>query len=98
MKFLNDNIRNCIYLIDLISNSNLGYHHLQGLSSDSINDTVKEAVMHEVRVHFRPEFLNRLDDIIIFTPLGRKRKYNILVYNIFFYKNLILNKFFNLPN
>ena len=32
--------------------------------------------MHEVKMHFRPEFLNRLDDIIIFTPLGVKRKYN----------------------
>jgi ATP-dependent Clp protease ATP-binding subunit ClpA len=69
-----------LQLIDLILNSNLGYHHLQGLTSESINDTIRGAVMHEVKMHFRPEFLNRLDDIIIFTPLGRKRKYTCIMY------------------
>ncbi|CAG8561632.1 3952_t:CDS:2 [Gigaspora rosea] len=56
----------------IILTSNLGYYHLQGLTTDNINDSVKEAVMSDVKRHFRPEFLNRLDDIIIFTPLGRK--------------------------
>lgn len=54
----------------IILTSNLGSRHLQGLSSDSINDTIKEKVMFDVKTHFRPEFLNRLDDIIIFTPLS----------------------------
>ncbi|CAG8752937.1 8492_t:CDS:2 [Gigaspora margarita] len=39
---------------------------------NTINYSVKDAVMSDVKRHFRPEFLNRLDDIIIFTPLGRQ--------------------------
>ncbi|CAI2185984.1 10392_t:CDS:2, partial [Funneliformis geosporum] len=54
----------------IILTSNLGYYHLQGITSDVINDKIKDAVMSDVKRHFRPEFLNRLDDIIIFTPLG----------------------------
>ncbi|CAG8438359.1 11337_t:CDS:2 [Funneliformis caledonium] len=54
----------------IILTSNLGYYHLQGITTDVISDTIKEAVMSDVKRHFRPEFLNRLDDIIIFTPLG----------------------------
>ncbi|CAG8752615.1 25040_t:CDS:2 [Dentiscutata erythropus] len=56
----------------IILTSNLGYYHLQGLTTETINDSVKDAVMSDVKRHFRPEFLNRLDDIIIFTPLGRQ--------------------------
>ncbi|CAG8595630.1 27894_t:CDS:2 [Racocetra persica] len=56
----------------IILTSNLGYFHLQGLTTDTITDSIKEAVMSDVKRHFRPEFLNRLDDIIIFTPLGHK--------------------------
>ncbi|CAG8439420.1 1322_t:CDS:2 [Ambispora leptoticha] len=62
----------------IILTSNLGYYHLQGLTTDQIDDTVKEAVMSDVRRHFRPEFLNRLDDIIIFTPLGRQHLHTIV--------------------
>ncbi|RIA82783.1 heat shock protein [Glomus cerebriforme] len=62
----------------IILTSNLGSRRLQGLSSDSINDSIKEAVMHDVKMHFRPEFLNRLDDIIIFTPLGVQHIYKIV--------------------
>jgi len=36
----------------------------------SIDDRTREAVMREVKMHFRPEFLNRLDDIVIFKPLA----------------------------
>ncbi|RHZ88529.1 hypothetical protein Glove_22g27 [Diversispora epigaea] len=56
----------------IIMTSNLGYYHLQGLTSEKISDSVKESVMTDVRLHLRPEFLNRLDEIIIFTPLGRQ--------------------------
>ncbi|CAJ0638973.1 5505_t:CDS:2 [Entrophospora sp. SA101] len=62
----------------IILTSNLGYYHLQGLTSDEIDDTVREAVMNDVRRHFRPEFLNRLDDILIFRPLSRKHLYKIV--------------------
>jgi ATP-dependent Clp protease ATP-binding subunit ClpB len=50
----------------IILTSNLGTQYLQesGLTPES-----REGVMREVRGHFRPELLNRLDDIIIFSPL-----------------------------
>ncbi|CAG8509891.1 1866_t:CDS:2 [Ambispora gerdemannii] len=54
------------------------YYHLQGLTTDQIDDNIKEAVMSDVRRHFRPEFLNRLDDTIIFTPLGRQHLHKIV--------------------
>ncbi|KAG0360364.1 hypothetical protein BGZ54_009587 [Gamsiella multidivaricata] len=54
----------------IIMTSNVGYMHLQNLGNSGITDEARELVMREVRSHFRPEFLNRLDDLIIFSPLG----------------------------
>lgn len=53
----------------IILTSNLGTQHLQ--AEDEISPKVREKVMQEVRGHFRPEFLNRLDDIILFHPLTK---------------------------
>jgi len=43
-----------------------------GSSSGDIPEKVKSAVMKELRGHFRPEFLNRVDDIVLFKPLTEK--------------------------
>ncbi len=48
--------------------SNLGSEFIQPESSD---ESVDERVMASVRAHFRPEFLNRIDDIIVFRRLTR---------------------------
>jgi len=53
----------------IILTSNLGTQHLQ--AEDKISEKTRERVMQEVRGHFRPEFLNRLDDIILFHPLTK---------------------------
>ena len=55
----------------IIMTSNIGAHLIaSGLSSSgAIEDAAGEAVMSEMRSHFRPEFLNRVDDIILFKPL-----------------------------
>ncbi len=57
----------------VILTSNLGSAHLlEGIGEDgSIRPECEEAVMHELRNSFRPEFLNRLDEIILFKPLTR---------------------------
>lgn len=57
----------------IIMTSNLGSADLlEGIADDgSIEKKAQERVMEEVRGHFRPEFLNRLDEIIMFTPLTR---------------------------
>lgn len=44
----------------------------------SISEDVRGKVMAAVRRHFRPEFLNRLDDIVIFSPLSRKQLRSIM--------------------
>jgi ATP-dependent Clp protease ATP-binding subunit ClpB len=51
----------------LVLTSNLGS---QLLVSDMADEAKKQAVLDIVRSHFKPEFLNRLDDIVVFDPLG----------------------------
>ncbi|MEU9836391.1 ATP-dependent chaperone ClpB [Streptosporangium sp. NPDC048047] len=55
----------------LIMTSNIGSMHLlEGVTPQGeIKQDVKERVMGELRGHFRPEFLNRVDDIVVFKPL-----------------------------
>ena len=55
----------------IIMTSNLGAEYLANLRDDEDVDAVREQVMGVVRGHFRPEFLNRLDDIILFHRLKR---------------------------
>ncbi len=56
----------------IILTSNIGAQYLLELKEDEDVDKVREQVMAEVRRHFRPEFLNRLDAIILFHRLKRK--------------------------
>ena len=55
----------------IIMTSNIGSHHLlEGVTDrGEITEAAREAVMRELRGHFRPEFLNRVDDIVLFKPL-----------------------------
>ena len=58
----------------VVMTSNLGAHEIQRLSADEATrdpDLIKEAVMGEVRRHFRPEFVNRIDEIVVFHALER---------------------------
>ncbi|MET0295656.1 MAG: ATP-dependent chaperone ClpB, partial [Phenylobacterium sp.] len=55
----------------IIMTSNLGSDYLAGLAEGEDVDTARPAVMEVVRRHFRPEFLNRIDEIILFKRLGR---------------------------
>ncbi|TSJ76924.1 ATP-dependent chaperone ClpB [Rariglobus hedericola] len=54
----------------IILTSNLGSRYLiEGVTTDVIPESVRESVMAEVRKAFRPEFLNRIDETILFKPL-----------------------------
>ena len=55
--------------------SNLGSAHL---SLGVLGDEEREAVLADVRAHFRPEFLNRLDEMVIFEPLGPEQLRSIV--------------------
>ncbi|MGK0309747.1 MAG: ATP-dependent Clp protease ATP-binding subunit ClpB [Lentimonas sp.] len=54
----------------IIMTSNVGSRYLtEGVTGDEIPESVRESVMAELRQGFRPEFLNRIDDVILFKPL-----------------------------
>ncbi|MCX6936933.1 MAG: ATP-dependent chaperone ClpB [Verrucomicrobia bacterium] len=54
----------------IILTSNLGSRHLlEGVTGDTIPESVRESVMAELRHAFRPEFLNRIDETVLFKPL-----------------------------
>ncbi|MEE7566751.1 ATP-dependent chaperone ClpB [Xanthomonas sp. Kuri4-3] len=58
----------------IVMTSNLGSHQIQELSGDDSAEAytqMKAAVMGVVQAHFRPEFVNRLDDIVVFHPLDK---------------------------
>jgi ATP-dependent Clp protease ATP-binding subunit ClpB len=57
----------------IIMTSNLGSDYLAGLSDEQDVDEVREQVMNVVRGHFRPEFLNRVDEIVLFHRLKRSQ-------------------------
>ena len=55
----------------IIMTSNIGSHYLlEGISGDAeISESARSSVMRDLRGHFRPEFLNRIDEIVLFKPL-----------------------------
>ncbi len=61
--------RNCV----VIMTSNLGSQVIQELSGEANYPKMKEAVMQVVAQHFRPEFINRVDEIVVFHSLGREQ-------------------------
>jgi len=55
----------------LIMTSNLGSREIQAAEGDE--KQVRDAVLQELRAHFKPEFLNRIDDVVIFHQLSREQ-------------------------
>ena len=60
----------------IVMTSNLGSHLIQSMAGEEYA-TVKQAVMGEVKTHFRPEFVNRIDEIVVFHSLDEKNIANI---------------------
>ena len=60
--------RNCV----LVMTSNLGSEAIQSLTEEDDQPRIKSTVMAIVAQHFRPEFINRVDDIVVFHPLSRE--------------------------
>ncbi|MFA6528789.1 MAG: AAA family ATPase, partial [Candidatus Gracilibacteria bacterium] len=60
------NFKNCV----IIATSNIGSQLIQ--DNKDKKEKLREKLMHELRLHFRPEFLNRLDEIIIFNSLKKE--------------------------
>ena len=55
----------------IIMTSNLGSQMIQEMTGEDQYASMKSAVMEIVGSHFRPEFINRVDDVVVFHPLGR---------------------------
>ena len=55
----------------IVMTSNLGSDIIQNLAGEENYDSMKAAVMGVVGQHFRPEFINRVDDVVVFHPLAR---------------------------
>ena len=55
----------------IVMTSNLGSHKIQSMSGKP-QEKLKDAVMEEVKGHFRPEFLNRIDEVVVFHGLDQK--------------------------
>jgi ATP-dependent Clp protease ATP-binding subunit ClpB len=64
----------------IIMTSNIGASYLQaeGVSSPEAFAEATDHVMEALRQHFRPEFLNRVDDVIVFKPLGEEQLTHII--------------------
>ena len=56
----------------IIMTSNLGSHKIFDMVGDEYEE-IKSAVMESVNAHFRPEFINRIDEIVVFHPLGQSQ-------------------------
>ncbi|MEJ2515062.1 MAG: ATP-dependent chaperone ClpB [Gammaproteobacteria bacterium] len=57
----------------IVMTSNLGSQRIQELGAEGDYAAMKNAVMDEVGKHFRPEFINRVDDVVVFHALGREQ-------------------------
>ena len=57
----------------IIMTSNLGSQMIQEMSGEENYAAMKSALMEVIGSHFRPEFINRIDDVVVFHPLGREQ-------------------------
>ena len=66
----------------IVMTSNLGSQAIQELAGEDNYDRMKAAVMEVVSQHFRPEFINRIDDIVVFHPLVREQLHRIAMIQV----------------
>jgi ATP-dependent Clp protease ATP-binding subunit ClpB len=78
----------------LIMTSNLGAHLLAGEALESENgwELAREQVQDVLKEHFRPEFLNRVDDIVMFRPLGEEQLTHIVELRLADMKKLLADR------
>jgi ATP-dependent Clp protease ATP-binding subunit ClpB len=75
----------------LIMTSNIGSEHIVGLGSDQQSE-IEERVNQALRSHFKPEFLNRIDDVIIYRQLEREQIGDIATIQLNRVKALLADK------
>jgi ATP-dependent Clp protease ATP-binding subunit ClpB len=65
------NFRNTVIIMTSNLGSTLILEYAPRMDDPAVRGEVEQEVLAEMRRHFRPEFLNRVDDVIVFKPLGR---------------------------
>ncbi|MDJ0619387.1 MAG: ATP-dependent chaperone ClpB [Calothrix sp. MO_192.B10] len=77
----------------IVMTSNIGSEHILDISGDdSQYEKMRNRVMDALRSHFRPEFLNRIDDLIIFHPLSRSEMGRIIRIQLKRVENLLADQ------
>jgi len=76
----------------IILTSNLGSEFIQANKSDKLDERTKEKVLEVVKKSFRPEFVNRLDDIIVFDRLQKEEIKEIVKIQVNNLKNILKDK------
>jgi ATP-dependent Clp protease ATP-binding subunit ClpB len=78
-----------------VMTSNLGSQRIQALAGEGY-DAMKEAVMEVVGQHFRPEFINRVDEMVVFHPLEQEQLREIAVIQLGFLRKRLESHGFGL--
>jgi len=76
----------------IIMTSNLGSDQIQQLSGEENYEGMKAAVMETVSGHFRPEFINRIDEVVVFHPLGREQIRSIVTVQVAYLRQRLLDR------
>jgi len=76
----------------IVMTSNLGSDIIQELSGETLYPVMKAAVMDKVSQHFRPEFINRIDESVVFHPLGREHIRAISAIQIKYLRHRLLDR------
>jgi len=76
----------------VVMTSNLGSHVIQELAGDEHYGQMKDAVMEIVGQHFRPEFVNRLDEIVVFHPLRQEQIRAIAAIQLGYLRNRLASR------
>jgi ATP-dependent Clp protease ATP-binding subunit ClpB len=82
--------RNCV----IIMTSNIGSNHLlEGVTSyGEVKPEARDSVMRELQMHFRPEFLNRIDEIVLFKPLTQPEIERIVSFMFNYLRNRLADR------
>ena len=76
----------------IVMTSNLGSQRIQEMSGENDYDAMKIAVMEIVGSHFRPEFLNRIDDITVFHPLAKDQLREIALIQVEYLRKRLIER------
>jgi len=79
----------------IVMTSNLGSQVIQEMAGEERYSEMKNAVMDIVGSHFRPEFINRIDDVVVFHPLGQSQIRAISQIQMQYLKNRLLDRDLN---